>query len=119
MAMGLNDLGCKALAVLMMVSVLGVSAVPATTHPPASAQQECEGHDSGGSQVPDQGVPGCDHAPGSPCATMLGCVSTAPALASSLTRVSGGFVVGAPAPAALPSAHGRLALGPAPPPPNS
>lgn len=105
---------------LVAATVLGASALPAMTHQRAAAEQECAGHGAGPErQAPDQSPLGCDHAPGSNCATMLGCVATAPALAVALARVTGGPVVGTLGPTSSPSVHGRLALGPPPPPPNS
>jgi hypothetical protein len=61
----------------------------------------------------------CHHAQSGPCGDMLGCLATPPAMlaASAGVRL---LAVQIPVPAAPAAAlHGRLALGPPTPPPNS
>lgn len=61
----------------------------------------------------------CDHAQAGPCADMLGCFATAPALVTAPVAVRPVATFVAP-PAASPAASpGQLPLGPPTPPPNS
>lgn len=61
----------------------------------------------------------CQHAPASACGGMPGCLITPPAMLAAASSVS--LLAAHPAaPVAYdPALHGRLALGPPPPPPNS
>jgi hypothetical protein len=64
-------------------------------------------------------APGCDHGAGAPCAAMLDCTGAVSALAGAPVRPALQAPGVAANWAAAQALHGRLALGPPPPPPNS
>src|SRR5512135_2837785 len=72
--------------------------------------------------VPTSSLPSggsCDHGPGSPCAAMLDCQGTAPALIGAPIGPPVQSPVVASVSASRQALHRRLSLGPPTPPPNS
>ena len=107
-----------ATVVLPLVALAFIA--PASPHEQAS-DADCQ-HGAPAGMTLSQGDPspsGCDHAAGSACAAMVGCVVLPSALAAAAPRFSARAATAVAAPSVNGALHGRLGFGPPTPPPNS
>lgn len=105
---------------VLLAGVIGVVVLPVPAHG-LGAPRDCH-HQPGAptSSNPGATAPsGCDHGLGAACAAMLDCTSPAPALTTGPEQQLAQSLVITLRSRAIPIAHGRLALGPPTPPPNS
>lgn len=100
--------------------VAGIAVAFAVPAPAVAHHRSHECHHA--ASIPASSLPsggGCDHGPGSPCAAMLDCQGTAPALIGAPIGAPLQSPVVASVAASGQALHRRLTLGPPPPPPNS
>jgi acyl-CoA synthetase (NDP forming) len=112
--------GKRLLASAMLLSIAAAAVMPLPSHE-RTTLADCHQSASSAAAVSANASQAteCDHSAGTACATMLGCVVLPSALASAATRFSAQATVAVVAPSVNAALHGRLALGPPTPPPNS